>query len=77
MAEQTELHVTEGDLQSLADKLEAFSQGLSPTERAALAALIRLATAAASAIAPRRNRFTRGVLPRRPEPPPRRRGSRS
>lgn len=45
----TDTQVTEHDLQSLAEKLEAFSKGLTPGEHAALSAMIRLATAAAAA----------------------------
>jgi hypothetical protein len=44
----TDVQVTEHDLQSLAEKLEAFSKGLTPGEHAALSAMVRLATAAAA-----------------------------
>jgi hypothetical protein len=46
----TDIQVTERDIQSLAAKLETFSQGLSANERTALSALVRLATAASAAI---------------------------
>jgi hypothetical protein len=46
----TDAQVTEHDLQSLAEKLEAFSKGLTPGERAVLSAMVRLATAAAAAV---------------------------
>src|SRR6266508_5534421 len=47
----TESQVTERDVDSLANKLEAFGASLTPGERAALAALVQLADVGSNAAA--------------------------